>query len=56
VGEISKHHGISKDTIYKWMVMHGMPDHRVGRLQKFNKEHLNKWFKTDSVMTDEETD
>lgn len=45
VEEIAGHLGVSKDTVYIWIVKRGMPAHRVGRLWKFQKKEVNAWVK-----------
>ena len=35
VEESAAHLGVSRDTIYKWLVPKNMPAHRVGSLWKF---------------------
>ena len=34
VDEIDKYLGVSSDTVYRWIVEHAMPDHRIGCLWK----------------------
>ena len=34
-GDTAAHLGVSRDTIYKWLVPKNMPAHRVGSLWKF---------------------
>ncbi|MBF0233391.1 MAG: helix-turn-helix domain-containing protein [Desulfamplus sp.] len=43
VDEISKHLGVSKDTVYKWIDTHDMPAHRMGRLWKFKRKQVDAW-------------
>jgi excisionase family DNA binding protein len=43
--EICKHLGVGKDTVYKWIVKHEMPSHRMGRLWKFKKDEVDEWVK-----------
>ena len=45
INEITKHLGISNDTIYKWIDKYGMPAHRMGRLWKFKKDEVDEWVK-----------
>lgn len=40
---IAEHLGVTKDTIYTWIVKKGMPAHRVGRLWKFKIEDVDVW-------------
>ena len=37
VDEIYKYLRGSKNTVYKWIVKHGLPAHRMGCLWKFKK-------------------
>ncbi len=45
VDEISKHLGVSSDTVYRWIEKHSMPAHRMGRLWKFKKDEIDTWVK-----------
>ena len=45
VDEISKHLGVSSDTVYRWIEKHSMPAHRMGRLWKFKKDEIDSWVK-----------
>jgi len=45
VDEIGKHLGVSSDTVYRWIDMHAMPAHRMGRLWKFKKDEVDEWVK-----------
>lgn len=45
VDEISKHLGVSIDTVYRWIERHSMPAHRMGRLWKFKKDEIDSWVK-----------
>lgn len=45
INEITKHLGISNDTVYKWIDKNGMPAHRMGRLWKFKKFEVDEWVK-----------
>lgn len=45
INEITKHLGISNDTVYKWIDKYGMPAHRMGRLWKFKKVEVDEWVK-----------
>lgn len=46
VDEISKHLGVSGDTVYRWIERHSMPAHKVGRLWKFKKGEIDEWVKS----------
>ena len=43
VGEIAKHLGVKRDTIYKWIVRRKMPARKVGRLWKFKIQEIDNW-------------
>lgn len=45
VDEISKHLGVSNDTVYRWIDKRTMPAHRMGRLWKFKKDEVDGWIK-----------
>ncbi len=45
VEEISKHLGVSSDTVYRWIDKHEMPAHRMGRFWKFKKNEIDSWVK-----------
>jgi excisionase family DNA binding protein len=46
VEEIAGYLGVSKDTIYTWIDIKGMPAHRLGRLWKFKREDIDAWVKS----------
>ena len=35
--------GISRNTLYEWIIQKKIPYVKVGRLVKFRREHLEKW-------------
>jgi len=43
VGEVAKHLGIAKDTVYRWIESRSLPAHRVGRLWKFKLSQVDGW-------------
>lgn len=43
VGEIAKHLGVSRDTVYNWVNERGMPAHKIGKLWKFDKTDVDAW-------------
>lgn len=43
VDEISKHLGVSKETIYRWVEKGRVPAHKVGRQWKFKVSEVDKW-------------
>lgn len=44
--EIAAHLGITKDTVYAWIVDKAMPAHRVGRLWKFQVREIDEWVRS----------
>lgn len=49
VEEIAEYLGVSKDTVYTWIVKRGMPAHRVGRLWKFKSNEIDDWVRAGSA-------
>jgi excisionase family DNA binding protein len=43
VEEISRHLGVSKETIYRWLEKHKIPAHRMGKLWKFKPSEVDQW-------------
>jgi excisionase family DNA binding protein len=43
VDEVSRHLGVAKDTIYRWIGTRDLPAHRVGRLWKFKLSDVDAW-------------
>ena len=43
MNEASEFLGISKNTLYEWVVQKKVPFVKVGRLTKFKKEALDAW-------------
>ncbi len=41
--DIATHLGITKDTVYTWIVEKAMPAHKVGRLWKFQASEIDDW-------------
>ncbi|MBR5800637.1 MAG: helix-turn-helix domain-containing protein [Lachnospiraceae bacterium] len=41
--EISKHLGVSKDTIRAWIKKDTIPFHKIGRQYKFRLTEVNAW-------------
>ena len=46
VDQISRHLGVSKDTVYDWLKTRNMPGHRVGKLWKFQVSEVTDWIKS----------
>lgn len=46
VDEIAAHLGISRDTVYKWIVRKQLPGHKVGKLWKFSTREVDEWVRS----------
>jgi len=45
MNEITKHLGVSRDTVLSWITNKNMPAHKIGRLWKFQVSEVNAWVK-----------
>jgi excisionase family DNA binding protein len=43
VEDVSRHLGVSKDTVYRWAEARPLPAHRVGRFWKFKLKEIDDW-------------
>lgn len=43
VEDISRHLGVSKETIYRWLEKNKIPAHRMGKLWKFKPSEVDRW-------------
>ena len=43
VDEVSKHLGVAKDSVYRWIETRQLPAHRIGRLWKFRLSEVDGW-------------
>ena len=41
--DIATHLGVTKDTVYTWIVARGMPAQTIGRLWKFQASEVDDW-------------
>jgi len=46
VEDISRHLGVSKETIYRWLEREIIPAHRMGKLWKFKPSEVDGWVMT----------
>ena len=46
VEEIATHLGVSRDTVYKWIVRKHLPAHKVGKLWKFSTKEVDEWVRS----------
>lgn len=52
--DIASHLGVTKDTVYAWIVEKSMPAHRVGRLWKFQVSEVDEWVRRGRAASSEE--
>ncbi len=50
--EISRHLGVSKETIYRWLERRSIPAHRMGKLWKFKPSEVDQWVKDGGADSD----
>ena len=51
--DVSRHLGVSKDTIYRWIKRRQLPAHKIGRLWKFKRDEVDNWAKNYGETEDE---
>lgn len=44
--DIAAHLGVTKDTVYAWIIDKKMPAHKVGRLWKFQASEIDEWVRS----------
>lgn len=44
--EICENHGVSRDTVFKWLETKSMPAHKMGRQWKFEVDKVDEWVKS----------
>ena len=52
--EITRHLGVSRDTVYRWIENKGMPAHKLGRLWKFQVSEVNEWVRAGKAADTDE--
>jgi excisionase family DNA binding protein len=52
VEEISRHLGVSKETIYRWLEKKRIPAHRMGKLWKFKPSEVDVWVQNGGAADD----
>jgi excisionase family DNA binding protein len=53
VDDLMEYLGISRDTVYDWLVKKGLPGHKVGRLWKFKRAEIDAWVRAGSAAVGE---
>jgi excisionase family DNA binding protein len=43
VGDVAKHLGVARDSVYRWIEGRGLPAHKIGRLWKFKLTEVDEW-------------
>lgn len=54
VDDITRHLGVAKDSIYRWIEHKGLPAHKVGRLWKFKISEVDEWVRQGGAAQDSE--
>jgi excisionase family DNA binding protein len=54
VGDIARHLGVARDSIYRWIDRRGLPAHRIGRLWKFKISEVDDWVRAGGADSDRE--
>jgi len=52
VGEIARHLGVARDSVYRWIEHRSLPAHRIGRLWKFKLSEVDEWVRTGGADPD----
>ncbi len=52
VDEVSKHRGVAKDTVYRWIDARKLPAHKIGRLWKFKLSDIDEWVRAGGATDD----
>ncbi|MEQ7008503.1 helix-turn-helix domain-containing protein [Actinopolymorpha sp. B17G11] len=52
--DIAGHLGVTKDTVYAWIVEKDMPAHKVGRLWKFQATEVDQWVRSGAASSTED--
>lgn len=50
--DIAAHLGVTKDTVYTWIVDKAMPAHKIGRLWKFQASEIDDWVRAGAAASD----
>jgi excisionase family DNA binding protein len=55
VEEIAEYLGVSKDAVYSWVSLKGMPGHRVARFWKFKRDEVDAWVRAGGAQSASDT-
>lgn len=53
VEDITKHLGVSKETVYRWLEAKKIPAHRMGKLWKFKVSEVDAWILNGGATTNQ---
>jgi excisionase family DNA binding protein len=56
VDDVSKHLGVAKDSVYRWIDHKRLPAHKIGRLWKFKLSEVDEWVRSGGAADSETTD
>ena len=52
IEEVSRHLGVTKDTIRNWIKKTDIPAHKIGKLWKFKRSEIDEWVKSGKSAID----
>ena len=53
VDDVSKHLGVAKDSVYRWIDHKALPAHKIGRLWKFKLTEVDAWVRSGGARAQE---
>lgn len=56
VDDVSKHLGVAKDSVYRWIDHKSLPAHKIGRLWKFKISEVDDWVRSGGAADAEAND
>ena len=48
VDDLTRHLGVTKDSVYRWIDRKGLPARKVGKLWKFKLSEVDEWVRRGS--------
>ena len=55
VDDVSKHLGVAKDSVYRWIDHKALPAHKIGRLWKFKLSEVDDWVRSGGAAARRQT-
>ena len=49
VQDVTRHLGVARDSVYRWIEKRGLPAHRIGRLWKFRLSEVDEWVRANGA-------